>query len=153
MNDKVLTMATLLFFIMIGINGFLYMASSNLYNEDGSSLNIYYGLDEGGFGEEIKTNAENTEITVDPSLSSELPSQQQGLVIGKTNDVPAGLNVFNEFAKLGVGVQLVMLKLSNMFPIMAPIINAIVFFAFALEMFVVAYGTSILVRGILGRLT
>jgi len=153
MNDKVLTMATFLFFIMIGINGFLYMASSNLYNENGTPLNIYYGLDDGGFGSELQDNAQNTDISADVSLSSTIPSQQQGLIIGKTNDTPAGLNVFNEFAKLGAGVQLVMLKLSNMFPIVAPIINAIVFFAFALQMFVIAYGTSILVRGILGRLT
>jgi len=153
MNDKILTIAMFLFFIMIGINAFLYTMSFSLYHENGDRLNIYYGLDEGGFGKELQTNAENTTIGTDVSISSTIPSQQQGLVIGKTNGVPAGLNVFNEFAKIGVGVQLIMFKFSDMFPSISPIFMGIVFFVSAIQMFVVAYGTSILARGILARLT
>jgi len=46
-----------------------------------------------------------------------------------------------------------MLKFSEMFPVLSPIINVFVLFAAALKTFVTAYLTSLLVRGILGRIT
>jgi len=153
MNDKILSIAFMLTFIMIGINAFLYMGSTNLYDEEGNQLNIYYGLDTGGFGTQVQTKAEDIEIGTDLETSSTVPSQQQGIVIAKTNNEPTGLSYTNELAKLGIGVQLVMLKLSDLFPIMSPILNGIVIFAFAVQGLAIAYLTSILVRGILGRIT
>lgn len=152
MNDKILTIAFMLFFLMIGINAFLYMASTNLYDSEGNKLNIYYGLDDDGFGSDLVDTADATEIDAGVGFSSTVPSQQQGLIVGKTNDDPTGLSAFNEFYKLGAGVQLVLLKFSVMFPIIAPITTGIATFAFALQFFVIAYGLSILIRGILGRI-
>lgn len=153
MNDKVLTMALMLFMIMIGINAFLYMASTNLYNENGLPLNIYYGMDEGAFGSQVQTNAEGIEISTDVEMSSTTPSQTQGFTPATVSENPVGAVYGNELAKIGIGVQLVMLKLSSMFPIIAPILNAITFLAFAIQGFAMAYLFSILVRGIFGRLT
>ena len=153
MNDKILTMALMLFFIMIGINAFLYMASSNLYEENGTQLNIYYGLDSGGFGQEVEDKATDISIDTDTDFSSTLPSQSQGIVAVQSNSNPVGLDYTAELTKIGIGVQLVLLKLSDMFPIMAPILNAIVFFAFAIQGIAIAYLGSILIRGILGRIT
>ena len=153
MNDKILTMALMLFMIMIGINAFLYMASTNLYNENGLPLNIYYGMDAGGFGSQVQTNAEGIDISTDVELSSTTPSTTQGFTPANVLDNPVGAVYGNELAKLGIGVQLVMLKLGSMFPIISPILNAITFLAFAIQGFAMAYLFSILVRGIFGRLT
>jgi len=153
MNDKILTMSLMLFLIMIGINAFLYMASSNLYDTSGNQLNIYYGLDSGGFGQQVQDDSEGTTIDTGVSISSSVPSQQEGMTAVETNSNPVGLNYMAEIQKIGIGVQLVMLKLSNLFPILSPIINAIVFFAFAIQGFAVAYLGSILIRGVLGRIT
>lgn len=152
MNDKILTMALMLFFIMIGINAFLFMASTNLYDESGNQLNIYYGLENQSMGGDLEDKANATTISTDVSLSSTAPSTLQGLAIVNTNEVPSGISYTTELIKLGIGVQLVMLKLSDLFPIIAPIINAIVFFAFAIQGFAVAYLGSIMIRGILGRI-
>jgi hypothetical protein len=153
MNDKVLTMALMLFMIMIGINAFLYMGSTNLYNENSLPLNIYYGMDEGAFGSQVQTTAEGIEISTDVEMSSTTPSTTQGFTPATVSDNPVGVVYGNELAKLGIGVQLVMLKLGSMFPIISPILNAITFLAFVIQGFAMAYLFSILVRGIFGRLT
>ncbi len=153
MNDKILTMALMLFMIMIGINAFLFMASTNLYSETGQPLNIYYGMDEGGFGSQVQTTAEGIQVNTDVEMSSTTPSGTQGFTPATVAENPVGAVFGNELAKLGIGVQLVMLKLGSMFPIISPILNAIAFLAFAIQGFAMAYLFSILVRGIFGRLT
>lgn len=152
MNDKILTMAMMLTFIMIGINGFLLMASTNLYDQTGNPLNIYYDLEDSGYGSQIQTDVESIEIGTDIEMSSTVPSQQQGIVVAKQNSNPIGLDYMGLFAKLGIGVQLVLLNISTLFPIISPITNAIVLFAFLIQGYVVAYLGSILIRGILGRI-
>ena len=151
MNDKVLTMAFMMFFVMIGINAFLFMASTNLYDASGHQLNIYYGIDD--YGADIKTNTENISIDTDTQFSSSIPSQQQGITAVQRETDPIGLAATSDLAKIGIGVQLVLLKLSTMFPILSPITTAIIVFAFAIQGFAIAYLGSILIRGILGRIT
>jgi hypothetical protein len=152
MNDKVLTMALMLTFIMIGVNAFLFMASTNLYDDAGNPLNIYYGMDSGAFGEEIETDNSAIDIDTGVSISSAAPSTIQGVTAVTRNDNPIGLESAQDLTKLGIGVQLVMLKLGELFPIITPILNAIVFIAFAIQGFAVAYLGSIMIRGILGRI-
>lgn len=151
MNDKVLTMAFMLFFTMIGVNAFLYMASTNMYDTSGNQLNIYYGLDD--FGNQIQTDAQNIDIDTDTGFSSSLPSSQEGITAVERGTDPVGLAVTNDLAKIGIGVQLVLLKLQSLFPIITPITTAIIVFAFAIQGFAIAYLGSILIRGILGRIT
>jgi len=151
MNDKVLTWAIMLTVIMIGINSFLYMGSANLYDSDGHPMNIYYGLD--NYSSNIETKAEGITIDTDTSFSSSLPSQTQGIVAVESGGNPVGLDYTAEFQKLGIGVQLVMLKLGTMFPIISPITGAIVAMAFLIQGLAIAYLGSILIRGILGRIT
>jgi hypothetical protein len=153
MNDKILTMALMLSLVMIGINAFLLMASTNLYDTEGNQLDIYYGLDSGAYGSQVQTDAQSIDFDSGVSISSELPSEQEGLTVVSRNDNPIGMDVTNELAKLGLGVQLVMLKFSEMFPVLTPIVNAVVFFAFAIQGLAIAYLGSILIRGILGRIT
>lgn len=151
MNDKILTMAFMLFFVMIGINAFLYMASTNLYDNNGNPLNIYYGMDD--FGSEIIDDAQATEIGTETDFSSDVPSQTQGITAVTRNDDPVGVAATNDLAKIGIGVQLVLLKISNLFPTLKPITTGIIAFAFAIQGFAIAYLGSILIRGILGRIT
>jgi len=151
MNDKVLTMALMLTLIMIGINAFLFMASTNLYDESGNKLNIYYGMDTGAFGEEIISDNNTISISSDVSMSSTAPSTFTGVTVVQRNDNPIGVESAQDLQKLGIGVQLVMLKLGDLFPIISPILNAITFLAFAIQGFAVAYLGSIMIRGILGR--
>ena len=153
MNDKLLTMALMLTLIMIGINAFLFMASTNMYDSTGNKLNIYYGMDSGAFGETIISD--NNSITIDSgvSISSTAPGSSEGITVVKRNDNPIGLEATQDLTKLGIGVQLVMLKLSDLFPILSPILNAISILAFAIQGFAAAYLGSIMIRGILGRIT
>ena len=152
MNEKVLTMALMLVFVMIGINAFLLMASTNLYDEQGNQLNIYYGMDTGGFGQTIQDDASAISISSGVSISSTAPGDQQGLTVVSRNNNPIGLDTATDLTKLGIGSQLVLLKLSEMFPIISPITNGIAFFVFAIQSFALAYLGSILIRGILGRI-
>jgi len=153
MNDKILTWAIMLTVVMIGINAFLFMASTNLYDEQGQPLNLYYGLDTGGFGSTIQTDSEGISIDSGVSISSSAPSTIQGVTAVTRNDDLIGISYGQDLLKLGAGVQLIMLRLSELFPIIAPILNAIVFLAFAIQGFAVAYLGSIMIRGILGRIT
>jgi len=91
MNDKVLTIAIMLSFVLIGVNGFLLMASENLYDTQGQPLQIYYGMETGGYGDQVRTDADGIEIGSDVSISSDLPSQQQGLIIAQRDNTPLGL--------------------------------------------------------------
>lgn len=151
MNDKILSMAFMLFFIMIGINAFLYMASTNLYTTNGEKLNIYYGMDD--YANSIINDTQETEIGTSTDFSSDVPSQTQGITAVTRDTTPVGVAATNDLTKIGIGVQLVLLKLSTMFPILTPITTAIIAFAFAIQGFAVAYLGSILIRGILGRIT
>jgi len=153
MNDKILTMALMLTLIMIGINAFLFMASSNMYDESGNKLNIYYGMDTGAFGEQIISDNNNITIDSGVSMSSTAPSTSTGVTVVQRNDTPIGVEATQDLTKLGIGVQLVMLKLGDLFPILSPILNAISILAFAIQGFAVAYLGSIMIRGILGRVT
>lgn len=153
MNDKILTIALMLTLVMIGVNAFLYMASTNLYDTNGNQLNIYYGLDEGAYGSQVQTNAQNIDIGSGVSISSDVPSQQEGFTPATIASNPVGSFYGNDLQKLGLGVQLVMLKFSEMFPVLTAIVNAIVLFTFLIQGLAVAYVFSILVRGIFGRLT
>lgn len=149
MNDKILTMAFMLSLVMLGVNGFLLMASENLYDQNGNQLDIYYGMDDSV----VETNVEGITIDAGVSISSELPSQSQGITVVKRNDNPVGLDYMSYLTKIGIGVQLVMLRFSEMFPVLSPIVNAVVFFAFAIQGLAIAYLGSILIRGVLGRIT
>jgi len=151
MNDKLLTIAFMLTLVMLGVNGFLLMASQNLYDQNGNQLNIYYGMDASATSAE--TNAEAIDIDAGVSISSEVPSQQQGITVVSKDSNPVGLDYMNDLTKLGIGVQLVMLKFSEMFPVLTPIVNAVVAFAFLIQGLAIAYLGSILVRGVLGRIT
>lgn len=151
MNDKILTWALMLTVIMIGINAFLYMGSTNLYDQNGKQLNIYYGLDDQV--DSWKTKAQDINIDTSTSFSSTLPSQSQGIVAATSNGNPIGIDYGAEFTKMGVGVELVMLKLGYLFPIISPITVAIAAFAFLVQGFAMAYLFSVMIRGILGRIT
>jgi hypothetical protein len=148
MNDKIMTMGIFVFFIMIGINGFLLMAA-NLYDQDGNTLDLFYGLTSSGLSGNIedKTIAVSTEL----NSSSTTPSTSQGFTPITIDDNPSGLNVLSQMAIMVAGVQLIMLKFSELFPIIAPITTAIVFFITAIQLLVAGYVGSILVRAIFGR--
>ena len=151
MNDKILTMALMMFLIIMGINSFLFMASTNMYDTEGHQLNIYLGIDD--YSNDIQTNAQSIEIGTDTEFSSSLPATQQGITAVQRDGNPVGLATGADLAKLGIGVQLVLLKLATMFPIISPITSALIAFAFAIQGLAIAYLGSILIRGILGRIT
>lgn len=149
MNDKILTIGMFTFFILIGINGFLLMGA-NLYDSNGNNLDIFYGMTNSG----LSQNISDKDITVatDLDASSTTPSSSQGFTPVTIDENPAGLDIISQMAIMVAGTQLIMLKFSEMFPILAPITNAIVFLITAIQLLVVAYIGSILVRSIVGRI-
>ena len=151
MIEKAVSIAMMLTFIMIGINAMLYMGSVNLYDQEGYPLNLYYGLDSGGYGSQMSDKAQSIEISTDPSFSSTAPSQQQGFTPITSSDNPVGMDWGAEFLKLGFGVQLVLLKFSELFPILAPITGGLGILAFAIQGFAMAYVGGSIGRAIVGR--
>lgn len=149
MNDKVLTMGILMFFLMIGVNGFLLMAA-NLYDGNGNTLDMFYGLSSNNLSQGIADD--DLEVTTSVSASSTTPSSSQGFTPVTINDEPAGLNPLNQMAVMVAGVQLVMLKFGDLFPIISPITGAVVFFVTAIQLLVGAYLGGQLVRSIFGRI-
>lgn len=152
MIEKAMSIAMFLFFIMIGINGFLYMASSTFYTESGVPMDMYYGLDTGGFGSDLDDKAKSIEISPDIGLSSSAPSQTQGFVPIQSSDKPVALDWASEFMKLGFGASLVLFRFSQLFPLIAPIINAIATLTFVIQGFGMAYIGGSLGRSLVGRL-
>lgn len=152
MNDKILGMACLFFFVMIGINGFLLYAAQ-LQDPEGNTMNLFYGMSTSGLSGDVTTTA-NT-ITVDPgtSDSSTAPANEQGFPIINVNSKPAGLSAPDQFVIMVAGTQLVMGKFSEMYPPMAPIFNILIFVATALQVFVAIYLGSVLARALVARVS
>lgn len=149
MNDKILTIGMFTFFILIGINGFLLMGA-NLYDSNGNNLDIFYGMTNSGLSQDISDK--DITVATDLDASSTTPSSSQGFTPVTIDENPAGLDIISQMAIMVAGTQLIMLKFSEMFPILAPITNAIVFLITAIQLLVVAYIGSILVRSIVGRI-
>lgn len=154
MNDKMLTMSLFLVLIMIGVNAFLLMAATNLYDNNGNEIAIFYGLDNGALGSQLQDDAAGITVSTGSDFSSTAP------VVNATIDPPIksggnpiGLEFTQYFTIMVAGLELVMLKFSSLFPILAPIINALVFFAAALKIFAMAFLGSQLVRAIVGRVS
>jgi len=160
MIEKAVAIALLLGFIMIGINGMLYMGSTALFADytdaagNRMPLNLYYGLDSGGYGSQLETKANCIDIGTEPSFSSTVPSQTQGFtpITNECEEEPIGINYAAEFMKIGFGTSLVISRFSEMFPLMAPIVNAIVLFTMAIQGFAMAYLGGTAVRGLFGRI-
>jgi len=150
MNDAILNKAMTLFLILIGINAFLVMGSA-LYDTDGNSLNLFYGLESGNLGSQIETESDSINVSTDLSMSSTSPSTDQGSTPFTVAGIPIGINFWNYIIIMALGVELIMLKFALMFPIIAPITGAISFFGFAIKIFVGAYLGSQLARAIVGR--
>jgi len=148
MIEKAVSIAIMLTFIMFGINAMLSMGSS-LYNENGNQLNIYYGLD--AQNQSFIDKANDIEIDSGVDFSSTAPSQQQGFTPIKSNDNPVGLDWGAELLKLSIGLQLVLFKFSQLFPIIAPITLGLVALVSAIQGFAMAYIGGQIVRAIVGR--
>lgn len=148
MNDKILTIGMFLFFILIGINGFLLMGA-NLYDQSGNNLTLFYGMTDSGLSGDIADKEINVSATLDSSSTT--PSTTQGFTPVQINQDPAGLNIISQMTIMVAGTQLIMLRFSEMFPIISPITNAIVFLVTAIQLLVVGYLGSVLVRSIFGR--
>lgn len=148
MNDKIMSIGMFLFFILIGINGFLLMGA-NLYDSEGNNLDLFYGMTSSGLSGNIADKDIGVSATLDSSSTT--PSTTQGFTPVKIDDQPAGLDLLSQMTIMVAGTQLIMLKFSELFPIISPITNAIVFLVTAIQLLVVGYLGSMLVRSIFGR--
>jgi len=152
MNDKMLTIAMRLLLVMIGINAFLLMGDA-LLDQSGARLDIFYGLEDNSLGSNLSSQSDSIQINTDLEASSTSPTGFQGFTPITNNDNPIGLDFLRYPAIMVAGIELVMLKFSALFPIIAPITTAIALFAAMLKIMVASYFGSMLVRGIVGRIT
>ena len=149
MNDKIMTMGMFIFFVLIGVNGFLLMGA-NLLDSEGNTLNLFYGLGNNSLSSQISDK--DIEVGADLDSSSTLPSTSQGFIPVTIDGNPAGLDIISQMAIMVAGTQLIMLRFSELFPIISPIILSIVYLITAIQLLVVAYVGSILARSIFGRI-
>lgn len=153
MNEKIVNIAIFLFFIMLGINGFLAY-TMQLQLEDGSSFNEFYGLTNSGLSKNtIETEGDGITFVTSSTegISSTDPSTEQGVVTPQNDaGTPAAFSAWNFAVVMAIGVELVMGKFAAMFPFLAPITTAVTAFAIALKVFFAGF-IALNIRSFLGR--
>ena len=153
MNDKVVNMAIMLFFIMIGVNGFLAY-TLQLQDVEGNSFSEFVGLTTDGLSyASIEAEGDGVEFDTPSTegLSSTDPSSEQGLVTPQNSSGnPMAFSAWNFAVIMTLGVELVMLKFSAMFPFLAPLTGAVIASAIALKVFFAAF-IALNIRSFLGR--
>jgi hypothetical protein len=149
MNEKIMNMGFFIFFIMIGINGFIVMTGT-LIDTNGTPMSEITGLTGvNALGSDINTSAST--INLDPSAGAGSTTTET-LPPFEINEKPAGLNASDAIVAGVAGTQIFLLRFSepDMFPFLEPILYAVVFFVTAIQLLIVAYLGSIVLRTIFG---
>lgn len=147
MNDKLLTMAFMVTFIAIGINGFLVMGSQ-FVDQEGNTIPAFTNLTNNAITD---LQNESYDINAPTSNSSDAPADAEGFTPITVGGQIAGLQPL-QYLEIGVlGIQNVLLWFGGTFPMFVPITTAILVFVTVMQMIAVAYIGSVLVRSIFGR--
>jgi len=152
MMERLAFIATLYFFISIGIGAFLIMGNS-LYMPNGSSIGLLNSNSSALDYSTIRTQSNDVIFNSNGSegLSSTAPGQAEGLTAFTYNSNPAGFLGLNWITQGVAGVELVGLKLVGIYAFAAPIIMIFVIIGFALKGFFFMYWGMAGARAIFGR--
>lgn len=158
-TERVMPIAMFLFFVMIGINGFITVAGG-LQDTQGVALAGQLTPNIKQLGSDL--NATSSSITYNPSgLDQATTTTSAGFSIfdvttwwgGVADTVSNLIGVKNAYLINNAlfGIEQYMGKYIQLFPDFTPIFSAIIFFATAIKILVFGYAGSILVRYIVGR--
>ena len=158
-TERIMPIAMFLFFIMIGINGFIIVAGS-LESANGTPINSIIGEGSSQLGSDI--NATSASLTYSPSGTGQA-----------TTSTSAGFSIFNVTTWWGgvadvvsnligvknvylinnaiFGIEQYMDVYIKLFPDFDAIFLSIKYFVFGIKLLVFGYAGSILVRYVVGR--
>ncbi len=155
MNDKMFSIALFLTFIIIGMNGFLVMASE-LKDAQGNDIQVFYDMS----GNTLQTPSDNLVFDVDTTASSSSPNTATGFTPAKDSEGDLfGLATPTKYiGGMVAGVQLVMAQIDYMFTPIGEdhspfygIILAIIVFVTVIQAMGLGYLTVTLIRIVTGR--
>lgn len=148
MNEKIMNIGFFIFFIMIGINGFIVMTGT-LVDTEGNLMTQKTGWSGiTALGSDINASA-NT-IDFDPDAGAGAEATDDSLPPFQINEKPAGLTAYDAVTAGLIGTQIYLVRFSELFPFLEPLIYAVIFFVTAIQLLVVAYLGSITLRTIFG---
>lgn len=163
-TERVMPIAMFMFFLMIGINGFITVAGQ-MNIGGGHTLSEYIGSGRNELGSDL--NSISTGINYSPSQpDSATDNADAGFNLftipgniwnGITSSVTGvvenlvGVKGLNLIENMLVGLEQVMDLFSLWFPPFAAIFFAIKVFAFSVKIIMIGYAGSVLVRTIVGR--
>jgi hypothetical protein len=138
---------------MILVNAFITIGASQP-NADGSS-NLYLLNNVNNAFSYSNQQASSSFYVESPSTdSSQTPVTEQGFTPGKRSidDNPVGFNGFDAAVTMALGVEMVMLTLSQIFTPVAPLFLAFAAIAFFIKAIAIAWLGSLAIRAIFGRI-
>jgi len=149
MNEKWFAYAVSLSIMLIFINAFITIGASQ-QNPDGSYNVFLTGLENSNYS--YQTTKSNSSFGIEATLgdSSQTPTNEQGYQpVKRTSDgKTTAFNAFDTIISMALGVELIMLTLTIIFPPVAPIFYAIAAFAFFVKAIAAAWLGSMVVRQI-----
>lgn len=160
-TERVMPIAMFLFFIMIGMNGFIAV-SSNMVDQDGTTIYEHTKVgDQNGLGQEIKiyegsiTDANVVTNTTDPNADFAFDIWQvaEKITNGIASTVKTAVGVKGiEFADNMVnGTEKYMDYFAGEFPQFDAIFLSLKYLVIMVKLLVVFFAGSVLVRAIMGR--
>jgi len=158
-TERVMPIAMFLFFIMIGINGFIIVAGG-LEDTTGTPLSTLMGGGITQLGSDLNQQAGS--INYNPSASNQAtPNSTAGFNIfdmstwwggvGDTVNNLIGVNNVYLINNAIFGVEQYMDVYIKLFPAFAAIFLSIKFFVLGIKILVMGYAGSLIVRAIVGR--
>lgn len=153
MNEKWFNYAIALTIVMILVNSFITIGASQP-NADGSSILYLVNNVNNAFSYSEQKSSGDFYVQSPSGESSQTPvSEQEFTPIKRTiDDNPVGFNGFDAAVTMALGVEMVMLTLSQIFTPVAPLFLAFAAIAFFIKAIAVAWLGSLVIRSIFGRI-
>lgn len=159
-TERVMPIAMFLFFLMIGINGFIAVAGQMSIG-NGHVLSQYIGTDQNKLSSDLNTYASS--ITYQPSqFNGATDNADSGfwlftIAASVVNGIGQGVSNFIGIQNLSLvenmlfGIEIYMNLFASWFPQFAAIFLSIQVFTLGIKILVFGYAGSIFVRTIVGR--
>lgn len=138
---------------MIFVNAFITIGATQP-NADGSSNLYLINNVNNNFSYSNQKTDSNFYVTAPTTDSSQSPTNEQGFIpIKRTiDDNPVGFNGFDAAITMALGVEMVMLTLSEIFAPIGALFLAFAAVAFFIKAIAVAWLGSLVIRAIFGRI-
>jgi uncharacterized membrane protein YuzA (DUF378 family) len=151
MIERLVFIATMFFFVMIGVNGFLMMANT-LPAANGTPLNLFTGtstLDGNNFFNQ--TGNINVDANAAQGLSTSGPGTASGIPLMNYASNPVGFLGLDWIKQALFGANMVGLRMAAEVPIASPLIYILVGIASALQAFFFMYWAQAGARALFSR--